>query len=119
MAVAIFITSAILWKYNLFRVYLLYEASSGKRPFDQSIIDSWDRFLHLIVPFNILFYSGLWVVKFSLLIFFQKLGSNLRSFTIWWRCVFGITVASYVACIANIQWECTRPARSTIYIMCE
>jgi hypothetical protein len=119
VAVATFLTSAILWKYNLFRVYLQKEASAGKRPFDQSILDSMDYMLHLFVPFNILFYSGLWAVKFSLLVFFQKLGNDLRSFRVWWWCVFAVTAVSYVGCIADIPWECTRPAKSFAYIVGE
>ncbi|KAI4258269.1 MAG: hypothetical protein L6R42_005202 [Xanthoria sp. 1 TBL-2021] len=54
----------------------------------------------------VLFYSALWSIKISFLLFFRRLGNNVRGQRrIWWP-VLGVTVATYFACIGSIQYAC-------------
>lgn len=54
----------------------------------------------------ILFYSSLWSIKISFLLFFRRLGTNVKNQKLLWWPVFGITVATYFACIGTIQYSC-------------
>ncbi|KAL9002118.1 MAG: hypothetical protein Q9188_004939 [Gyalolechia gomerana] len=54
----------------------------------------------------ILFYTGLWSIKLSFLLFFKRLGQNVRhQGKIWWV-VLGITVAAYIVGVSTIPYRC-------------
>ncbi|KAL8941874.1 MAG: hypothetical protein Q9216_001984 [Gyalolechia sp. 2 TL-2023] len=55
---------------------------------------------------TILFYSALWSIKLSFLLFFRRLGTNVHGQRRLWWPIFGITVATYFACIGTIQYRC-------------
>ena len=74
-------------------------------------------FLHNVVAFNVFFYSCLWSVKLSLLLFFRRLRSKQRSHQVWWWCVLGVCVVTWAACVADIQWQCT--VTSFEHVMCK
>lgn len=53
-----------------------------------------------------LFYSNLWTIKLSFLIFFRKLGQNvIGQKALWWG-VSAFTAASYLVCIGNLEYNC-------------
>ena len=56
------------------------------------------------------FYTSLWAVKISFLIFFRRLGQNVRRQKVLWWTVFAFTVATYIICIGNIQFSCLAQA---------
>jgi hypothetical protein len=95
------------------RLYKQYDALQGKGPLD---LDSYAYFLRMIVPFNVLFYSSLWAVKISFMLFFAKLGNKLQNFKLWWWIVLVITIGAYLGCIGDIQYDCTIPHRNFAYI---
>ena len=53
-----------------------------------------------------LFYTCLWSVKISVLVFFHRLGQKVRGQRIWWWCVLGVTIATWATCIGDIQYPC-------------
>ena len=63
-------------------------------------------FLHLQAGVWILSMTALWLVKFSFLLFFRKLGNHVRRQKILWWAVLGFTSASYVVCIGLGPFEC-------------
>jgi hypothetical protein len=117
LAWAMLLTTAILWRYNLHFVYDNYEIVQGKRPFDQNAIRHWDTFMRLIVPFNVLFYTGLWLVKLSFLFFFRSFGTKIHSYETYWWFVLVVTLIAYIGCIADIQYDCTVPAKSVEWVL--
>lgn len=55
---------------------------------------------------NVFFYTGLWSVKLSFLVFFKRLGQNVRNQQIVWWTVLLITIGSYLACLSIIDYRC-------------
>jgi hypothetical protein len=117
LAWMLYLSHCVLWKLYIHLQYDQYEVLQGKRPFDQTAINSYDKFLSLIVPQNTLFYSSLWAVKFSFLAFFYKLVEKIRSYQIWWWVVLVITAGAYISSIGNIQWECTTTVKPVMYVL--
>ena len=70
-----------------------------------------------IVAVLILFYSSLWSIKISFLLFFRRLGQNVRHQEFLWWPVFGFTLATYFACIGATHYSCL--VRSIEYIATE
>ena len=58
----------------------------------------------------ILYYASLYLIKFSVLVFFKRLGQNVRSQNILWWTVFGITAVSWITSFATINYRCTTGA---------
>lgn len=52
------------------------------------------------------FYTGLWAIKFSFLLFFKRLGQNVARQQVLWWCVFVFTVAAYVISIVDMPYAC-------------
>lgn len=65
----------------------------------ESIIEPYFKSTAAVI---ILFYSSLWSIKISFLLFFRRLGMNVKNQKLLWWPVFGITVATYFACIGTI-----------------
>lgn len=71
---------------------------------------------HLIVL--LFFYTGLWSVKLSFLVFFRRLGHNISTQKyIWWPILF-FTLATYFACIGDIQYKCLARPLAEIVAEC-
>lgn len=109
--------TAVLWQVEAPTLYEQYAVESGKEPFSLGFIERDTAFLRTIAPFTILFYSCLWTVKLSFLIFFRRLGSKIKGHQIWWWCILVITFLTWVACIADIDYQCS--LGSFEHIICE
>lgn len=87
-------------------MYELMNVSAGLELPGPSFFADGERYSRASLAILILFYSTLWSIKLSFLIFFKRLGKNvLRQKLIWWP-VFGFTVASYVVAIGVLQFRC-------------
>ncbi len=109
--------SAVLWQVEAPTLYEQYAVEAGQEPFSLEFIDRDTAFLHTIVPSTILFYSCLWTIKLSILIFFRRLGSKVTGQKIWWWCILGVTILTWVACVADIDYKCS--LSSFAFIICE
>lgn len=107
----LFLVNVILWTIMAPRLYENYHMLQGKGPIDEAgMARNWERygeFVHVIAPFKMMFYTSLWTVKISLLLFFRKLGHQIRSHEIWWWCVLVVTVSTWLVCIGDIDYTCT------------
>lgn len=110
---------AITWQVEAPTLYLQYAVQSGTAPFTPGFISKDTELLRSIVPISILFYSCIWAVKISLLLFFRRLGSNVRGQRIWWWSIFVITVLAWVACIGDLNWRCSLGSYYWIYVTCK
>lgn len=110
--------TSILWQIKLPVLYEYYAVMAGKRPFDAAFVDKHTAFLRALVPFTILFYSTLWLVKLSFLIFFRRLGSKVKGQKIWWWFILVVTVLTWLACIADIDYRCLLDSYLS-YIVCK
>ena len=114
LAWAMLLGSAILWQVESPTLYELYAVTSGQKIPDAGFIARQIAFLRTIVPFTILFYSCLWTVKLSFLIFFRRLGANVRGHKAWWWFVLILIVLTWAACVADIHWVCSLGPFETI-----
>lgn len=111
-----FLASSIVWQLKAYILYWLYDVVYGRTQFSTEFLHDYSTFMPQIVTWNVLFYSCLWSIKFSFLVFFRRLQSRVeRAQRIWWWVVFAITVATWVVCIADIDYNCS--LRNVIYIL--
>ena len=81
-------------------------ASDPEEQFSSDYVERVNMFLHLQAGAWILSLTALWLVKFSFLLFFRKLGNHVRRQKILWWAVLGFTSASYVVCISLGPFKC-------------
>ena len=73
------------------------------------------RWLHIFLSSTVLFYTGLWAVKLSFLVFFRRLGNKVRNQKVLWWTVLGVTVATYIVCLGCYPYQCQ--TRTVEYMM--
>ena len=69
-------------------------------------VEQVNVFLHLQAVAWALGLTALWLVKFSFLLFFRKLGNHVRRQQILWWAVLGFMSASYLVCIGLGPFKC-------------
>ena len=97
------LTSGVLWEIEAPVVYGLFGDQAGKK---LPSLSSITTFVQSVAAFNFLYYSSLWSVKLSLLLFFRRLHSKKRSQKIWWWFVVAVCVLTWAACVADFPWSC-------------
>ena len=93
-------------------MYMEYAMMSG-RPSTPENLEKYLYFLPAITAFTILFYSCLWSIKLSFLLFFRRLGSRTKGKT-WWWCILVITVLSWIVCVADFSYPCSLGSVETL-----
>ena len=113
------LATAILWHNINGAMYRSLLVTSGEvYPAPPTFVNDEQTFLRGSVAVIVLFYSSLWTVKLSFLIFFRRLGLGVnRQKQLWW-CVLAITVASYFCCIGTIEYNCLVPSFAKIASEC-
>ncbi|KAG6356247.1 hypothetical protein INS49_015634 [Diaporthe citri] len=109
------LTSSILWQIKSDMLFWMYDIQTGKRPPSPDFLQEYASYMPVVVAWNTLFYSCLWAVKFSFLMFFRRLGTRATGDRIWWWTVFVAAAIGWVACIADIDFGCT--TKDLTYIM--
>ena len=102
-----FITATIIWQFFKDDLYVNLEVSAGQLyppPVDFS--KTTERYLRGSIAIIMLFYTYLWSVKISFLIFFRRLGNKVQGQKYQWWFVLAITVASYFGCLGTIDYKC-------------
>ncbi|CAI7587896.1 unnamed protein product [Penicillium glandicola] len=103
----IILTAAIIWQVEGKVLYELYAISAGKKPFTVEFLPKYNKFMRFNAPFEILFYSALWCVKFSFMALFYRISAKIRSLRIWWFVVLFCTASVYIASVADIEYKCS------------
>lgn len=101
------LTASILWQLKASTVYWLYDVLSGKTSLSNEFIASYADFLPHFAAWTVLFYSSLWCIKVSFLVFFHRLGSKTKVHKIWWWIVFSVVLVTWIPTIADIDWDCS------------
>ena len=91
------LANAALWQKAVNNLYAVVAVDSVQRSLPP---------LHSFFVSHLLYYTALWSIKLSFLLFFRKLGIDIRRHMILWYCVLGYTVASYVICLGTIDYKC-------------
>jgi hypothetical protein len=103
----IILTAAIVWQVKGHILYELYAISAGMEPFTLEFLPRYNNFMRYNVLFQILFYTGLWCIKFSFMTFFYRLSSKVKTLRVWWFVVLFCTAAVYIASIGDIEYKCS------------
>ena len=91
------LANAALWQKTANELYAVIAVDNVQRSLPP---------LHSIFTSYLLYYTALWSIKLSFLLFFRKLGIDIRRQRIFWYCVLGYTVASYIICLGTIDYKC-------------
>ena len=98
---------AIIFQTQINTMWIAINATSNQQEqLSPYYIERVNVFLHLETGAWVLSLTALWLVKFSFLLFFRKLGNHLRRQRILWWAVIGFTSASYVVCISLGPFKC-------------
>jgi hypothetical protein len=97
---------AIIWQTQLEAMYEQVQLAIGKLAPTAEVMERNAIFSRAELLVLFLFYSCLWSIKGSFLVFFWRIGANLRPYKIWFWCVLAFTIASYAISVGDIQYPC-------------
>lgn len=107
VAVILHIVTGIIWQTVM--AHDMYETVSvfaGLQPSGPNFLAQAHRYAKFSLASLLLFYSTLWAIKFSFLIFFRRLGKHVRRQEFLWWPIFGFTVASYLIILGVTPYRC-------------
>lgn len=101
------LVNAVIWQKTANKLYSVIAVESGQISMPPPEYDSnvYSQFHGLFASY-LLYYTALWCVKLSYLLFFRNLGNSIRRQRILWYWVFAFTMASYVSCLCMIDYRC-------------
>ncbi|PYH98112.1 hypothetical protein BO71DRAFT_345700 [Aspergillus ellipticus CBS 707.79] len=100
------LASAIAWQTQLYNMYLIFQLEDGTATMSLEVMAKLVALGKAECTVLILFYSALWTIKASFLLFFRRLGGTDRTWNIWFWCVVGFAIATYAVVIGDIQYSC-------------
>lgn len=111
--------TAIDWQIVARLMYQFTAVTSGQVwPPPSSFVTDSERYYKGSVVVLTFFYSSLWAVKISFLLFFRRLGQNVRGQKVLWWCVLAFTLASYFVCLGDTQYSCLAAPLEDIFRNC-
>jgi hypothetical protein len=100
------IASSILWQFETPTLYEQFRVVAGEEQLTLAYMDRFFKFIPITSAFFIFYYTSLWCVKVSFLLFFRKLGKTIRSHNIVWWCITVVVLAGYAASMALMDFPC-------------
>lgn len=119
IAVIFDIIIVIIWQTSV--VYDLYEVMNTLKGFQSPGPDfaaHGRRYFILSIVVLTFFISTLWAIKFSFLIFFRRLGKNVRRQRLLWWPIFGFTAISYLVALVLNSYQCLGKSLINIFQKC-
>ena len=101
------LATSITWQIEAPILYEEYDIQAQRKFPGPDFLVKYEKFLHSVAPLNILFYTTLWSVKLSFLMFFRRLGSKVNGHKVWWYVVLAITIAALIASVGDIDYRCS------------
>ncbi|KAI9799743.1 MAG: hypothetical protein M1833_003862 [Piccolia ochrophora] len=100
------IVSDVLWILGIPGTYTNVEVSTGLRAPPLDFIQQANRYLKIQFATMVLFWSLIWSVKISFMVFFYRLRDHLKRQNIIWWCIFGFVVVAYLTSVVTypIAW---------------
>ena len=118
IALIMALASAIIWQIYAKTMFTLMAVANGHRLPGPTFVRDSESYCRATLAVFILFFSTLWAIKFSFLIFFKRLGENVKGQRILWWPIFGFTLATYFASIGVIQYHCLIASLETVNDVC-
>lgn len=101
-----FLASAVIWQTQKSGTYSQFGLASGTLAPTPAVLSAFLDSQRGQLAVLFMFYSCLWAIKLSFLIFFRRLGQKVRGQKTWWWCVTGLVIVTYITCIGTIQYPC-------------
>jgi hypothetical protein len=100
------LANSIIWQTQQKPLYNQFLLAGGKMIPTTDILSAEATLLKTEVATIFLFYTTLWTIKLSFLVFFRRLIQNFRGHIVWWWFMLAFTVTTWVTCIRDIQYSC-------------
>lgn len=101
------LVNAIVWQKTANHLYSVIAVESGEIDMlSPEFLSNVYVGLHSLFACYLFYYTALWSIKLSFLLFFRNLGNDIRRQRLLWYCVFVYTIASYVTCLGMIDYKC-------------
>ncbi|KAK8091271.1 hypothetical protein PG994_000776 [Apiospora phragmitis] len=101
------LANAILCQIRMDLVYLIDAVGNGDIPPPSDFNEAMPKALHAVLANLLLCILGIWAVKYNFLMFFYRLGSNIRLFRMGLWVVVGITTACLAVVVGTTDYPCT------------
>lgn len=105
-ALSLALASAIVSQIFAESLFQLMLVLGGRRLPSPSFVADSEGFLKASLAVIIFYYSTLWAIKISFLVFFKRLIKNVRRQELMWWPIFGFTMATYFVCMGIIPYNC-------------
>lgn len=97
---------AILEKVMKGPMHQMVASSGGELVAPPEFIQQLRSYARGLVVFYWLYFTGLWAIKLSFLLFFRRLGNRVRGQSLIWWTVLALTIASFFTVVAVIDYRC-------------
>ena len=99
--------TAVDWQIVSWKMYQFVSITSGQLwPPPPTFIPDTESYYDGSLAVLIFYYSSLWSIKIAFLLFFRRLGQNVKGQKVLWWLICGFTVSTYLICIGDIQYSC-------------
>lgn len=107
IALVILISLGVLYNHAISAIFKIERVLYGEVVYPLDFKEQVDLFLKLQFSIITLFWTSLWAVKLSFLMFYRKILAGLPGHLIWWRLILVFTVLAYLGCQATNLKSCT------------
>ena len=106
------LANTIVWQKTAKKLYSVIAVESGQIFLPSPEYSSYVYIeVRSLFASEFLYYTALWSVKLSFLLFFRNLGKDIRRQMILWYCVLAFTIASYIGCLCMMDYKCLVESR--------
>ena len=100
LALVILISMAIMYHYITAPIFQIRRISQGEEPYTPDIGPVAHFFLKLQFAIIVLYWTCLWTIKMSFLMYYRTLFENLPGHLVWWSVASIFTLLAYLGCWA-------------------
>ncbi|KAL8906929.1 MAG: hypothetical protein Q9171_006062 [Xanthocarpia ochracea] len=119
LATLINLSLAVMYRYIIPIMFELDKVANGEEPVTQAFLTRAVIFLKLQFAIIVLFWTTVWVVKISFLIFYRQLFTGLPEHMLGWWLTSGFTAMAYLLCWAFQLGSCVPISHYFILGACE
>lgn len=98
--------SAVIWQTQQTAMYRQFAISAGTIIPTPEMLKAERKLLHTELAVIVMYFTSLWIIKLSFLVFFRRLGQKVKGQKIWWWCVLLFTIGTWGLCIGVINFDC-------------
>lgn len=107
LALVILIASGVMYHFMAPTMYIMHCILNRGDPPPPNIGELSITFMKMQFAVTLLFWTGIWAVKFAFLAFFYQLGRGLRAQSILWKSVLVFSIMAYFGCLISYPIACS------------